>query len=130
HRDVELMRAMRMAQKPKPIDQIAHKKLLDRVVPQGQGASPSAPRHPLGPRAVWYPIGLALSAAAPVALLAIHVRPSSAPPQATLLRTRTTSDLSEAPFPKEGDTSKRVDAIALARGRDLRANKWSKWGVK
>src|SRR5262249_51203450 len=116
HRDVELMRAMRMATKPKALDQIAHKKLLDRVVPR--------------PRAVWYPIGLALSAAAAVAILAINVRPTMAPPQATLLRTRTTSDLFDAPFPKEGETSKRVDAIALARGRDLRANKWSKWGVK
>lgn len=117
HRDVELMRAMRMATSPKPIDQVAHKKLLDRVVPR--------------PRAVWYPIGLALSAAAAVALLTINLRPSMAPaPTANLLRARTTSTMFDAPFPKEGETSKRVDAIALARGRDLRANKWAKWGVK
>jgi hypothetical protein len=117
HRDVELMRAMRMAANPKPIDQIAHKKMLDRVVPR--------------PRAVWYPIGLALTAAAAVALLTINLRPSMAPaPEANLLRARTTSNMFDAPFPKEGDTSKRVDAIALARARDLRSNKWTKWGVK
>lgn len=116
HADVELARGLRHATNPKPIDQLAHRRILDRVVPR--------------PRAIWYPIGLALSAAAAVALVTMNLRPSAPASTANLIRVHSTQQLFDAPFPVEGQTSKRMDTIVASRSRDLRANKWAKWGVK
>ena len=49
---------------------------------------------------------------------------------ASLAHVRSTDELFPAPFPKEQLTSQRIDRIAEARSRDLRANRYAKWGVK
>ncbi len=122
--DAEYARALRHAVAPKPMDAVAHRRILDRVVPR-----PSAMR-------VFGPF-LGLAAAAAVALF---VSTSREPPRpqpvaivaksASLQRSRPTSDLFVAPFPQTGETSKRVDAIVAARARDLRGNQFAKWGVR
>jgi hypothetical protein len=49
---------------------------------------------------------------------------------ASLVHAHPADDLFDAKFPLEQATSERVDIIAAARARDLRANRFTKWGVK
>lgn len=53
--------------------------------------------------------------------------PSALP---TLLAARSAQDLFDEPFPRTGGTSERVDRIASARERELRANRYAAWGVR
>lgn len=123
--DAEFARALRNAVAPKPIDALAHRKILDRVVPR------PSPMRTFGPL-------LGLAAAAAVALfVSSSQKPIPRPqpvavvaPAASLQRSRPTSELFVAPFPQTGETSKRVDAIVAARARDLRGNQFAKWGVR
>ena len=43
---------------------------------------------------------------------------------------RSAQDLFDEPFPRTGGTSERVDRIASARERELRANRYAAWGVR
>jgi hypothetical protein len=55
---------------------------------------------------------------------------TSAPPtEAPLARSRSTQPLFEEPF-RAGESSARIDRIALARSADYRDNRFAKWGVK
>lgn len=122
--DAELARALKLALDPRPIDALAHRRILDRVVPK-----PSPLRSILVPFA-------GLAAAAAVALFVSSAQqkapvPSmAAGPAVQLQVSRPTSNLFEGQFPQTGETSKRVDTIAVARERDLRGNRFAKWGVR
>jgi hypothetical protein len=48
---------------------------------------------------------------------------------APLARARSTQSLFDEPF-KEGETSARIDKIALARSTDFRDNRFTRWGVR
>lgn len=50
--------------------------------------------------------------------------------QPTLAEARSAQDLFDEPFPRTGGTSERVDRIASARERELRANRYAAWGVR
>lgn len=130
HPDAELARALHLAVAPKPIDVVAHKKILSRVV-----HDPVAAQR----RTTLWVFGGAIAAAAAV-VLAVTALPTrndanQAPSAAAaampnLVPTHSTDDLFVAPFPKEQHTSERIDIIAEARMRDLRKNRYSLWGVK
>lgn len=73
-----------------------------------------------------------LAAAAVVALLLAPAAQRSASESrepAGLLKTRSTVDLFEQPF-ETGATTARIDAIAVARSRDLRDNRYTSWRVR
>ena len=77
---------------------------------------------------VVFGVSTVLAAAAAVALFA--TRTVELQPSLALSRSRSTEDLFDQPFPREGGTSARVDRIASARQRDLRKNQYARWGVK
>jgi hypothetical protein len=55
---------------------------------------------------------------------------SSAVLSPVLTSPRSAQDLFDEPFPRTGGTSARVDRIASARERELRANRYAAWGVR
>lgn len=55
--------------------------------------------------------------------------PAASSPLA-LARARSAQELFDEPFPRTGGNSERVDRIATARERDLRANRYAAWGVR
>lgn len=112
HPDAQLARALHLAVAPRPIDELSHRRILDGTVPR---------RYPV--------VLVSFAAAAAVAIGAVSLQ-EPAPPRALLVQPHTTQALFAEPFKREGDTSKRVDAIVASRGRDLRANRYARWGVK
>jgi hypothetical protein len=56
--------------------------------------------------------------------------PGALPSAPTFAAARSAQDLFDEPFPRTGGTSARVDRIASARERDLRANRYAAWGVR
>lgn len=115
HRDAELARALRNAVDPRPIDELSHRRILDRFAPRGSRV----------------PITVVFAAAAAILVAVFGLSsPKKQAPVAELIRPHTTQALFTEPFPREGQTSARIDAIATSRGRELRSNKWSKWGLK
>lgn len=79
----------------------------------------------------------ALSAAAGFALMlgrgapgSVHAPPATPPEEAALVPCRSTQGLFDAPFAREGGATARIDRIATARGRELRANGFSRRGVR
>jgi hypothetical protein len=116
HPDAELARALRHAIDPRPLDELTHRRILDRAVPRRQ----------------WYRrpeifVGFAAAAAIVIAATSLQ-RPTA--PAASLVTPHTTQALFNEPFAREGETSKRMDAIVASRNRDLRANRYARWGVK
>ncbi|MEO7092837.1 MAG: hypothetical protein ABI175_06270 [Polyangiales bacterium] len=127
HRDVLLARELRLVVAPKPLEAATHRRILARVL----GEPASAQR-----RTTLWITGGALAAAAGVLFVMTTVgqeRSAPAPADdlgASLAHVRSADDLFTQPFPREQLTSQRIDIIAEARGRDLRANRYAKWGVK
>jgi len=127
HENVLLARELRLVVSPKAIEAATHRRILLRIL----GDSPAAQRR----TTLWIASG-AIAAAAGVLFLVTSLDRSDAPsagPSAigeSLVRAHSTDPLFSAPFPKEQLTSQRMDVIAEARGRDLRANRYAKWGVK
>ncbi len=111
HPDAELARALHLAVAPRPLDQLSHRRILERAVPKR------------------YPVVLVAFAAAAAAVIAAVSLQRPEPPRAALVHPHTTQALFKEPFKSE-DASKRVDAIMASRSRDLRANRYARWGVK
>ena len=120
HPDVELARALHHAVAPRPLDELAHRRILDHAVPKHSYR--------------WYQraeVYIAFAAAAAVLIAFVSLRKESAPaPTAALVQPHSTQALFKEAFPKEGETSKRMDAIVASRNRDLRSNRYARWGVK
>jgi hypothetical protein len=120
HPDVELARALHHAVDPRPLDALTHRRILDRAVPKHSYR--------------WYQrteVYIAFAAAAAVLIAFFSLRTQSAPSSsAALVQVHSTQALFKDAFPKEGDTSKRMDAIVASRTRDLRSNRYARWGVK
>jgi hypothetical protein len=116
HPGAELARALRAAVDPRPIDELSHRRILDRAVPKKA-------------RRVEVAMLFAAAAALVIGAVALGSRKHEAPGLA-LVKPHTTQGLFTEPFPREGKTSARVDAIALSRGRELRQNRWARWGLR
>lgn len=115
HPDAQLARALHLAVHPRPLDQLSHRRILDRYVPRRTAAP--------------YLVAFAAAAAVLVAFFSLKTT-QHAPPAAALVQPHTTQALFKDAFPREGDTSKRMDAIVASRTRDLRSNRYARWGVK
>jgi len=118
HPDVALMHALRHAVEPRAIEHATHMRILDRVVPKPKRST-----------TFYYLLG-GLAAAAGVVLYMQTASHKSGPaPHASALGLVKPHHSTEV-LPKEGAGSVRVDTIVASRARDLRANRYAKWGVK
>lgn len=121
HPDVLLMRAMRNAVEPKAIEAATHARILDRTVPKPR-RSPT-----------FYVLlgGLAAAAGVVLYLQGQNATRVNTPTASTVAaRDLVKPHHSTEVLPKEGAGSIRVDTIVASRARDLRKNRYTKWGVK
>ena len=122
--EAELATALRSAVAPTPLSREAHEALIARAL----GTAAPAARS----RVVAVGLFFACAAAAASVLLVSGAqrRPSDGGSATALLPARSSQDLFVEPFPREGAGSARIDRITAARGRDLRENRYARWGVK
>ncbi|MBX3220061.1 MAG: hypothetical protein KF795_06040 [Labilithrix sp.] len=131
----ELVAALRSAWNPTPLGADEHRAIvglalekapLEKAAPARQGAVLAfAPRaRTMRLAAVSATTVLALAASVVVWLTTAGPRA-----EAPLARARSTQPLFGEPF-KPGETSARIDRIALARASDYRDNRFAKWGVR
>lgn len=122
-REAELARSLRAAHAPTELDRAAHERILAAALPPQRS---NVLRVAFGGG-----VAAVLAAAAAALVLVRDVSKTEAPSAtAALVQRRSAQDLFDDPFPREGGGSARVDRIATARGRDLRANQFAKWGVR
>ena len=131
-------RAAALAHSPRPIEPEVHRAIVERAIAQGEARRKRSQRRwtrvafggAAGAMAMaaaallWFRASMrpAMSPAAPLAKAAISVEP--------LAPLRSTQPLFREPFAREGGASARIDRIALARGSDLRDNRFAAWGVR
>lgn len=128
-RGIDLAVALRAAWRPTPLDPLRNELLIAGGLRRLKRRSP-----------VFTVATIAVTITALAAGLALIVRPEGTAPggsstqvaHAPLIPARSTTALFDAaePFPRTGGESKRIDRIAGARAADLRANRFSKWGVR
>ena len=123
--DDELAESLRSAWKPDDIDARRHEAIVEAALAKAKK------------RGKVIRIGFAatvLAAAAGFAIvMSASMRKSAAPsaiPTSALVPCRSTQDLFDEPFPREGGESARIDRIATAREKDFRANLFARWGVR
>lgn len=121
--DDPFVEALRAAHAPTDLPRAKHDALVDAAL----AARKARPKGRV--IRVAFGVGVAFVAAAAAAL--VVASGSLTPvPGAPLSVSRSTEDLFDQPFPREGGTSARVERIASARQRDLRRNQYARWGVK
>lgn len=120
--DAPFAAALRAAYSSAPIVERRSDELVDAAL-----AAAPAPRGRV--IRVVFGVGAAFVAAAAAAAL-VASGSLAPPPGASLSVSRSTEELFDRPFPREGGTSERVERIAAARHRDLRRNQYARWGVK
>jgi hypothetical protein len=125
---VDLAVALRAAWRPAPLDPLRNELLIARGLRRLKRRSP-----------VLTVATIAVTITALAAGFALMIRPQGGLPNGTsaqvarpLIPARSTTALFDAaePFPRTGGESKRIDRIAGARAADLRANRFSQWGVR
>jgi len=112
-----LMGALRAAFRPAELDGDEHRAIVARAL------APKVVRLP--PRRM----RAVVVATTIVALAACMVLWFNRPSEQPLAHLRSTQPLFDEPF-KEGETSARIDRIALARASDYRDNRFAQWGVR
>jgi hypothetical protein len=125
--DWDLVEAIRAAAAPSSLASARQREILDTAMAiRSRG------------RVIYLAFGSVAAMAAAVALVvrasyenspqSEAVLAASAP--AALAVSRSAADLFPEGIPKAGGTSDRVDRIAYARARDLRENRFARWGVR
>ncbi len=139
--DAAFAGALRAAYDPAALDPARHEALLERALaPRGNVVRLDDRRRAAARRALG--LGGATGVMAAAAALALALWPpgkrESAPPSAAapalalapaLAPSRSTQELFDEPFARSGGGSARIDRIAQARSRDLRQNRFRRWGV-
>jgi hypothetical protein len=129
HPDAELCRALRAAYDPAEIEPRAHEWIVKRAVLRTQ------PKRRAKIVAL-FATGTALALAAGVVLVlsggvwSHDAGDHDTLATASLVRSRSTQPLFDAPFARHGGNSERMDRIASARGKDFRTNRFARMGVK
>lgn len=115
--------ALRAAHAPAPLDPARNEELIVQALADaqrgGQVLSFRTRR--------WAWVGL-LAAAACLAL--VLGRSLRRPVPVALTASRSTQELFTEQFPRQGGHSARVDRISEARSRELRENRFARWGVR
>lgn len=124
HELADLSRSLQAAWEPKDLAGSQHEQLV-------LAAMGRARRSQRG-RVIYVSFGAAaLAAAAAFAVLVGRGGlESGTGAGAELVRSRSTQELFDEPFPRRGGTSARIDRISEARGRDYRANLFARMGVR
>lgn len=122
--EAELARSLRLAHAPTELDAGAHERLL-AAIPAVRPRRSNVIRVVFGGG-----VATMLAAAAAFAMVVGRQMPEASSPSAALVPRRSTEALFDAPFPREGGESARVDRIATARAHDLRENRFARWGVR
>jgi hypothetical protein len=129
--DADLARALALAHEPREIDPAEHKKIVAQAVLRAR------PRRRVVQVVFGVGTALALAAAAILVVGKLDMQKREASlattsPPTTLVPARSTQELFDEPFPKlsRGAASARIDRIAMARGGDLRENRFAMWGVR
>ena len=132
HEDAEVLRALQATFADEPGRE--HESAVERAL-EGALGSVAKPRPKRG-NVVYAVFGAAsavLAAAAAVALflgtLSRSSEPAASVSASVLVRPHSTAPLFAERF-ETGDTTARMDAIAGARSRDLRDNRYAAWGVR
>ncbi len=130
HPDVALAEALRSAAAPQPVSELVSARAARAAIDSGSATSAGGGKRS---RVVVAFIGSALAAAAAFAI-AVNIPRGPTPTgptaaQPDLAQARSASELFSQKFERH-QTSSRVDRIARARARDLRANRYAAWGVK
>jgi hypothetical protein len=129
----ELAVALRAAWSPAELDATAHDALLADVLgreatAKGDANGNAARRAPRGV-VVRVAFGVSVSALALAASVLLFLTTRAETPAAPLAYARSTQPLFAEAF-RPGEASARIDRIAMARGTDLRENRFARWGVK
>jgi hypothetical protein len=120
-----LVEAIRAAAEPEALSDERQRRILDEALagkPRG--------------RVIYYAFGGVTTMAAMAAAFALYLKGVADSPQASLpagpamALSRSTVELFPDGIPAKGGTSDRVDRIAYARARDLRENRFHRWGVR
>lgn len=149
HGDALLAAALRAAHTPADLPASQHDRLVAQAIEHARPSKALPPSNVLAFRRKVYAAVSIFAAAACLALVLGHVReraydedaPRAAsvaamapqqvtPEEQTLALRRSTQGLFAEPFAKEGGSSARIDTIALARSKDLRENRFARWGVR
>ena len=124
----ELLRSAKVANAPRAIEPADHERLVSRVV----GATDERAAQSRRGRVIRVAFGAvsAFAIAAAVLFSFSSFGPDHTPRvTAPLARSRSTQDLFREPF-RASEASARIDRIAVARGGDLRENRFAAWGVQ
>jgi hypothetical protein len=135
HPDLDLARSLASAHRAERSSPPATRELVERAARGALGKPPSKQHGSV----IYVTFGGVLAAAATVALLvgdprdAQHSHDLEGTPASmaapSLQRSRSSEELFSHKFSR-GHTSERIDRIASARSRDLRANRFRQWGVR
>jgi hypothetical protein len=123
--DAALLRALALADAPRPLGEDAHRAILDHAL-----QAHARKRRP--GRVIHIAFGAVTATLAIAASVVFLVQEPTLPvaPAQVLARVRSTQPLFGEPFARHGGESARVDRIALARASDFRDNEFSRWGVR
>ena len=124
---VEVAAALRSANEPRPLDEVAAARALARASLGRRQAASGWGRARLG-----WGLALAAAAAAAIVILPRTGLVGGVDATASLVPARSTQSLFDPaePFPREGGTSDRIDRIAASRRADLRQNRFARWGIR
>jgi hypothetical protein len=127
----ELAIALRAAWSPAELDVSAHDALLAGLLGREATAKVDANASRQAPRGVVVRValGVSVSALALAASVLLFATTRADMPAAPLAYARSTQPLFAEAF-RPGEASARIDRIAMARGTDLRENRFARWGVK
>ncbi len=125
--DWELLQVIRAAADPEALSEERQRRILDEALagrPRG--------------KVIYWAFGGVTTMAAMAAAVALVMRGGLEPSPAAvslaaspaMALSRSTVELFPDGIPAKGGTSGRVDRIAYARARDLRENRFARWGVR
>lgn len=123
--DADYARALAAMHAPHDLDELGHERILRKALAQPAKTSQPAPR-----RTVFVGLSLVVAAAAAVAVVSLRSPQADAPPPTAQVARRSTEDLFTGPSGHGATTTERIDRIAQARSRDLRENRFARWGVR
>jgi hypothetical protein len=120
--------ALRAAWAPAPLDDAEHRRIVEKALEAPAGAKVielrSRPK-----RSVRVVVATTTTVLAFAAGIVLWITTTAQQADVPLARARSTQPLFDEPF-KAGETSARIDKIAIARASDYRSNRFTKWGVR
>ena len=119
-----LARALAAAWAPNGLSDAEHRAIVERALAAGGKVVPLRPRGSV----VRVAFGVSVGALALAAAFVVLVRAPRGG-EVALAHARSTQPLFNEPF-KAGETSTRIDRIAVARAADYRDNRFAQWGVR